>query len=98
MDQANASNPALVRANPLVGDVGWPQRAMSVAKIVVYSCDVTTGLALRSENSMEILGIAPSGPTLQWSDRISSEDRPYFENAVKSITPQAARFEVEYRF
>ncbi len=97
MEQANASNPALVRANPLVGDAGWPQRAMSVAKIVVYSCDVITGLALRSENSMEILGIAPSGPTLQWSECISSEDRPFFENAVKSITPQADQFEVEYR-
>lgn len=78
-------------------DSGWLPRAMSVAKIVVYSCDVETGLALRSEDSMEVLGISSSGPTQVQFERIAPEDRPYFENAFKSITPQAPQFEIEYR-
>lgn len=104
MGHANASGanrqerPDLGGTSPPERDSGWPQRAMSVAKIVVYSCDVETGLALRSENSMEVLGISSSGPTQHQSECICPEDRSYFENAFKSITPQAPQFEIEYRF
>lgn len=76
---------------------GWPQGAMSIAKIVVYTCDVKTGRALRSANSMEVLGIASSGTMQHWSEYISPEDRSFFEDAIKSITPLAPGFEVEYR-
>ena len=82
---------------PLRDDSGWPQRAMHIGKIVVYSCDVATGNALRSENSMEIMGLPSSGPAQDWSDCIFPEDLPFFENALRSITPQAPKFEVEYR-
>ena len=74
---------------PLRDDSGWPQLAMQFGRIVVYSCDVATGIALRSENSMEIMGLPPSGPTQDWSDCIIPDDLPFFENALKSVTPQA---------
>ena len=78
-------------------DSGWPQLAMQFGRIVVYSCDVATGIALRSENSMEIMGLPASGPTQHWSDCIIPDDLPFFENALKSVTPQSPMFEVEYR-
>jgi PAS domain S-box-containing protein len=90
--------PDLGGTNPPGDNFGWLPRAMSVAKIVVYSCDVETGLALRSEDSMEILGISSSGPTQDQFERVSPEDRPNFESAFKSITPEAPQFEIEYRF
>ncbi|MGQ0485325.1 MAG: PAS domain-containing sensor histidine kinase [Hyphomicrobiales bacterium] len=79
------------------GDSGWPQRATSIARIVAYSCDAATGFTLRSENSMEIMGLPSAGPTEAWSDLVLPEDLPYFENALRSITPQAPQFEIEYR-
>jgi len=75
----------------------WAQRALHLGKILVYSCDVATGLVQRSENSMEIVGLPSSGRTDRWSESIFPEDLPYFENALRSITPQRPKFEVEYR-
>ncbi len=43
------------------------------------------------------MGLPSEGPTEAWSGLILSEDRPYFENALRSITPQEPLFEIEYR-
>ena len=78
-------------------DLAWPLRAMRVGRVVFYTCNVETGIAIRSENSMEIMGLPISGPTEEWSACIIPDDLPYYENALKSVTPQAPTFEVEYR-
>lgn len=75
----------------------WLRRAMGLGKMVFYCCDVATGLAARSDNSVTILGLPREGPTDAWSGLIVAEDLPYFENALKSITPETPGFEVEYR-
>ncbi len=76
---------------------GWQLRAARLAKIVSYSCDAQTTIAHRSANSMEIMGLPCVGPSEEWSDCITTEDLPFFENAVKSISLEKPHFEVEYR-
>jgi len=103
MGHANASSAKRQEKPDLAGTIpperasGWPRRAMSVAKIVVYSCDMQTGHVRRFENSMEVMGLPSSGPRQRWSECISPEDRPRYDNAFKSITPQASQYEVVYR-
>ena len=46
---------------------------------------------------MEIMGLPCVGPSEEWSDCITTEDLPFFENAVKSISLEKPHFEVEYR-
>ncbi len=75
----------------------WQLRAARLAKIVSYSCDSKTGIAQRSANSQEIMGLPSIGPTTDWSDCVIPEDLPYFENAVRSITREKPHYEVEYR-
>lgn len=76
---------------------GWAEQALDAGKILLYSCDVDSGIVQRSSNSMEMVGLPASGRTDRWSDCIFPEDLPFFENALKSITPQAPAYEVEYR-
>lgn len=75
----------------------WLRHALSIAKIVTYSCDAKTGHTLRSDNSMEIMGLPSSGPTHDWSNLIVPEDKEEFHNALESITRLSPRFEAEYR-
>jgi PAS domain S-box-containing protein len=72
-------------------------RALLTGRMMLYSCDVATGFTVRSKNSLQLMGVATTGPTEEWSGLILGEDLPYFENAVKSIAPQEPGFEVEYR-
>jgi PAS domain S-box-containing protein len=76
---------------------GWLKHALGLGKMVLYRCDVATGLATRSENAISVLGLPTLGPTDAWSDLIAVDDLPYFENALKSATPENPGFEVEYR-
>ena len=97
MTGKGAEGPDPRGVTPLIRASGWVQRALHTGRILVYSCDAATGIVLRSENSMDIAGLPTSGHTQRWSDCIFPEDLPFFENALKSITPQAPQFEVEYR-
>jgi PAS domain S-box-containing protein len=97
MTGQGAEGPDLRGVTPFSRVSDWAQRALHIGKVLIYSCDVKSGRVQRSENSMEIVGLPVSGPTHRWSDSIFGEDLPYFENALKSITPQTPTFEVEYR-
>ncbi len=97
MTGKNADHAELGGVTQLWRASGWAAQALNIGKILVYSCDVATGIVQRSENSMEIVGLPTSGPTERWSDSIFPQDLPFFENALKSITPETPRFEVDYR-
>ncbi len=78
-------------------DSVWLRHALNVAKMVFYSCEAATGHTVRTGNCLELMGIPSSGPTDQWSELVFPDDRPYFENAIKSISRRKPRYEVEYR-
>ncbi len=78
-------------------DSAWLRHALCAAKMVFYSCESATGHTVRTENCLELMGIPSTGPTNQWSELVLPDDRPYFENALKSISRSKPRFEVEYR-
>jgi len=98
MSGQGADRPTQRGVTPFSRNSDWIQRALQQAKVLVYSCDIASGIVQRSENSMEIVGLPSTGRSDRWSDSIFPEDLPYFENALKSISPEAPEFEVEYRF
>lgn len=75
----------------------WLRQAMSVTRMVFYSCEVATGHTVRTQNCLEVMGIPAAGPSQQWSELVYPEDRPYFESVLKSISQNQPRFEIEYR-
>jgi len=97
MTGKGGEQPGLGGVTPFFRASGWAERALHIGKILLYSCEVATGRVQRSSNSMEMVGLPAFGRTERWSDCIFPEDLPFFENALKSVTPQAPRFEVEYR-
>ncbi len=84
------------KAMPVFDSISM-RRAMGAARMVFYSCETATGHTVRSENCVAVMGIPSAGPTEQWSELILPDDRPYFENAINSISPGKPGFEVEYR-
>src|SRR5258708_38583624 len=78
-------------------ETGWPHNALGAAQIVLYSRSIATGMMRCSDNCVEIIGFPPAGRIEAWAGLIIPEDRPYFENAIRSITPQSRQIEEEYR-
>ncbi|MFO1131439.1 MAG: PAS domain S-box protein [Hyphomicrobiales bacterium] len=79
------------------GEANWALQALSVARIVFYSMDCSSGFMLRSDNCMDILGVPPAGPTAAWSLVIFPEDRTQYEQARLALSREQPGFEVEYR-
>lgn len=79
------------------GAASWALEALSVARIVFYSIDCSTGFMLRSDNCAEILGMPPAGPAASWPPAMFTEDRAQYEAARRSLSPLQPDFEVEYR-
>ncbi|MFN4140341.1 PAS domain S-box protein [Aestuariivirga sp.] len=79
------------------GGPAWALQALSVARIVFYSIDCASGFMVRSDNSMDILGVPPAAPAATWAAAIFPEDRSQYEDARARLTPESPGFEIEYR-
>jgi PAS domain S-box-containing protein len=79
------------------GEEGRLRGALGIGKMVLYATDPATGISVRSSSSMHVLGLPSDGPNEDWERTLFSEDLPYVENALRSLTPEEPSFEVEYR-
>lgn len=75
----------------------WTLQALSIARIVFYSVDCATGCVIRSDNSLDILGLPPVASAAEWLNLMFAEDRAHYEHAMKAMTPEKRAYEVEYR-
>lgn len=71
--------------------------SLSIGKMMLYSTDMASGATVRSANSMQLLGVPSKGTAQEWERMLFSEDLPYIENELRSLTPEKPGFEVEYR-